>query len=108
VAHVRTDVSEECIASIIRVTRIGEPVFLRSVLRLLVTADVVPSSLIPVTLSYGTAVWCLIKQFKRMDNFTFKSLNRITNPRQNHITRNPQMCRVSPLSDPVDRLREAT
>jgi hypothetical protein len=69
---VRTDVSEECIVSIIRVTRIGELgttlavtsnwsmlwrnimsydiVFLCSMLRLLVTAIVVPSSLILVIL----------------------------------------------------------
>jgi hypothetical protein len=62
VALVRTDVSEEFSASIIRVTRIGElgttlavtsnrHVFLRSVHRLLVTANVVPSSPILVTLS---------------------------------------------------------
>jgi hypothetical protein len=52
VALVRTDVSEERCASIIRVTRIGELdlVFLRSVRRLLVTASVVPSSPILVTL----------------------------------------------------------
>jgi hypothetical protein len=60
VALVRTDVSEERIASVIRVTRIGELgttvavtinlVFLRSVRRLLVTASVVPSSPILVTL----------------------------------------------------------
>jgi hypothetical protein len=57
VALVRTDVSEELSASIIRVTRIGELginlahlVFLRSACRLLVTADVVPSSLILVTM----------------------------------------------------------
>jgi hypothetical protein len=44
VALVRTGVSEEHIASIIRVTRIGElGVFLRSLLRLLVTADVLSS-----------------------------------------------------------------
>jgi hypothetical protein len=47
VALVRTDVSEECIASIIRVTRIA---FLRVVLQLLVTANVVPSSPILLTL----------------------------------------------------------
>jgi hypothetical protein len=59
---VRTDVSKERIASIIRVTRIGELgttlavtnnrncVFLCSVLRLLVTANGVPSSPILVTL----------------------------------------------------------
>jgi hypothetical protein len=46
VALVRTDVSEELNASI-RVTRL---VFLRSVRRLLVTASVVPSSPILVTL----------------------------------------------------------
>jgi hypothetical protein len=59
VALVRTDVSEELIASFIRETRIGELgttlntkylVFLRSVRRLLVTASVVPSSQILVTL----------------------------------------------------------
>jgi hypothetical protein len=48
VALVRTGVSEEFSASIIRVTRIGElgtlGVILRSVRRLLVTASVVPSS----------------------------------------------------------------
>jgi hypothetical protein len=49
VAVVRTDVSEERIASIIRVTRIYV-VFLRSVLRLLVNANVVSSSHILVTL----------------------------------------------------------
>jgi hypothetical protein len=58
-ALVRTDVSEELSASIIRVTRIGE---LRSVRRLLVRANVVPSSSILVTLmmeelsSSGTSV----------------------------------------------------
>jgi hypothetical protein len=65
VALVGTDVSEELSASFIRVTRIGELgttlaltsnrrtlhlVFLRSVHRLLVTASVVPSSPILVTL----------------------------------------------------------
>jgi hypothetical protein len=61
VAPVRTDVSEELSASFIRVTRISELgttlavtsnqlVFLRSVLRLLVTGSVVPSPLILVTL----------------------------------------------------------
>jgi hypothetical protein len=50
VALVRIDVSEECIASIIRVTRIGELLFLRSVLRLLVTANVVSISPILLTL----------------------------------------------------------
>jgi hypothetical protein len=74
VAVVRTDVSEELGSSIIRVTRIGELgitlavknnrltmrrntayfyayyVFLRSVRRLIVTANLVPSSLILVTL----------------------------------------------------------
>jgi hypothetical protein len=45
VSLVRTDVSEKLIASFIRVT-----VFLRSVGRLLVTASVVPSSPILVTL----------------------------------------------------------
>jgi hypothetical protein len=63
VALVRTDVSEELNISFIRVTRIGELgttlalasnrrtlLFLRSVRRLLVTANVVPSSPILVTL----------------------------------------------------------
>jgi hypothetical protein len=69
-ALVRTDVSEQHIASIIRVTRIGElgklaiisnrsklrriadteEIFLRCVLRLLVTVNVIPSSPILVTL----------------------------------------------------------
>jgi hypothetical protein len=59
VAVVRTVVSKERTASIIRVTRFGElgtiaavskNVFLRSVLHLPVIPDVVPSSLILVTL----------------------------------------------------------
>jgi hypothetical protein len=68
VALVRTDVSEELSASFIRVTRIGElgttlavtsnrrtlrrntKIFLHSVLRLLITANVVSSSPILVTL----------------------------------------------------------
>jgi hypothetical protein len=59
VALIRTDVSEELSASFIRVTRIGELgttlavtnlVFLRSVRRLLVTANVVHNSPILVTL----------------------------------------------------------
>jgi hypothetical protein len=63
VALVRTDVSEELSASVIRVTRLGELgttlavtsnrrtlVFLRSLRRLLVRASVVPSSPIVVTL----------------------------------------------------------
>jgi hypothetical protein len=55
VTFVRTDVSEECSASIIRMTRVSElgtlavsshyyVVFLHSVRQLLVTANVVPSS----------------------------------------------------------------
>jgi hypothetical protein len=72
VALVGTDVSEEHCASIIRVTRIDElgttltvtsnSVFLRSVRRLLLTTNVVPSSPILVTLmiealsSYETSV----------------------------------------------------
>jgi hypothetical protein len=53
---VRTDLSEERTSSIIRVTRIGQLVLLaylvllRSVRRLLVTANVVPNSPILVTL----------------------------------------------------------
>jgi hypothetical protein len=50
VVLVRTGVSEELRASVIGVTRIGEQELLRSVCRLLVTAGVVPSSLILVTL----------------------------------------------------------
>jgi hypothetical protein len=55
VALVITNVSEELSASFIRVTRIGElgttlAVFPHSMGRLLVTASVVPSSLILVTL----------------------------------------------------------
>jgi hypothetical protein len=53
VALVRTDVSEELSTTIIRVTRIGElgtTVFLRSVRRLLVTANVFPGTQIVVTL----------------------------------------------------------
>jgi hypothetical protein len=54
VALVRTDVSEELSASFIRVTRIGELETTLAVTsnrsRLLVTASVVPSSLILVTL----------------------------------------------------------
>jgi hypothetical protein len=51
VALVKTDVSEELNASIIRVTRIlSDLVFLHSVRRLLVTANVVASSSILVTL----------------------------------------------------------
>jgi hypothetical protein len=57
VALVRTDVTAELTASFIRVTRVGELgtmlahlVFLRSVRRLLVTASVVPSPQILVTL----------------------------------------------------------
>jgi hypothetical protein len=59
VALVRTDVSEEPIVSIIRVTRIGEVshlIFLRSVRRLLLKANVVPSSQLPVTLMMETLV----------------------------------------------------
>jgi hypothetical protein len=55
VGLVRTDVSEELIASIIRVTRIGELGttyirFLRCVFRLLVTANIVHTPPILVTL----------------------------------------------------------
>jgi hypothetical protein len=53
VALVRTEVSEERSSSIIRVIRIsalGTLVFLRIMRRLLVTANIVPSSLILVTL----------------------------------------------------------
>jgi hypothetical protein len=60
-ALVRTDVSEEVIASVIRVTRIGELGTTlaiinnrRSVHRLLVTANVIPSSPILVNLMMET------------------------------------------------------
>jgi hypothetical protein len=62
VALVRTDVSDELRASIIRVTRIGELVIFLTLRRLLVTATVVPSTPILVTLmlealsSYETSV----------------------------------------------------
>jgi hypothetical protein len=49
VALVRPDVSEELTASIIRVTTIGE-LYLFAACRLLVTANVVPSSPILITL----------------------------------------------------------
>jgi hypothetical protein len=62
-ARVRTDVSDELSASLIRVTRISELgttpavasylVFLRSVCRLLVTASVVPSSPIVTLMKDG-------------------------------------------------------
>jgi hypothetical protein len=61
-ALVKTDVSEEYIASIFRTTRIGEVIFLHSEHRLLVAANVVPSSSFLVTLmmealrSYETSV----------------------------------------------------
>jgi hypothetical protein len=54
VAHVRTDVSEEPIASVIRVARIPKFAFLHSVRQLLVAASVVPSSPILVTLIMET------------------------------------------------------
>jgi hypothetical protein len=43
VGLVRTDVSDECIASILRVTRIGELVFLRSLLQVIINANVIPN-----------------------------------------------------------------
>jgi hypothetical protein len=46
---VRTNVSEELTSSFISLTR-REEIFLRSVIRLIVTASVVPSSLILITL----------------------------------------------------------
>jgi hypothetical protein len=66
VVHVRTDVSEELSASFIRVTRIGElgtTLFLRSVRRLLVTATVVPSSPILVTLMKEALSQSLVVSF---------------------------------------------
>jgi hypothetical protein len=50
VAHVRTDISEERITSIFRVTRIDGLVFHRSVRRLLAATNAVPISPILVTL----------------------------------------------------------
>jgi hypothetical protein len=67
VAFVRTEVSEECIASIIRVTRVGDIVFLCSVLQLLVTADI-PSSLMMEAIHSSEmsiltrATWCNIPE----------------------------------------------
>jgi hypothetical protein len=49
VALVRTEVSEELSVSFIRVARVGHLAFLRRERRLLVTASVVPSSTILVT-----------------------------------------------------------
>jgi hypothetical protein len=87
VALVRADISEECSASIIRVTRIDElettlAVFLRSVLRLLDTDNVVSSSLILVTLmmealsSTGTSV---LTRATRRNMAKDCSLQEITN-----------------------------
>jgi hypothetical protein len=78
VALVRTGVSEDLCASFIRVTRIGEQgttlavtnlVFLRSVRRLLVTASIVPSSPILVTLMKealsSSETWALTRATRR-------------------------------------------
>jgi hypothetical protein len=76
------DVPEECSASIIRVTRIGELgttlgitsnrrtlVFLRSVLWLLITANIVPNSPILVTLMMealsSSETWVLTRATRR-------------------------------------------
>jgi hypothetical protein len=56
VALVTTEDSEERIVSIIRETRIGELVFPRKMNRLLVTANVIPSSPILVSLSSSGAL----------------------------------------------------
>jgi hypothetical protein len=58
VTLVRTDVSEERIASIVRETRIGDRVFIRSVLQFLVTANVFPSSMILFTLTMEATCSC--------------------------------------------------
>jgi hypothetical protein len=50
VAIVRSDVSKDCVASIIRVERM----FLRIMLHLVVTANVIPNSLILQNVSYFT------------------------------------------------------
>jgi hypothetical protein len=73
VAHVRTDVSEELSTSFIRVTRTGELettfVFLCSMRRLLVTAIVIPSSPILVTLMKealsSSETWALTRVTRR-------------------------------------------
>jgi hypothetical protein len=53
VVLVRKDVSEERITSVIRAERISEVLFLHNVLQLLVTGNVVPSSLIVLTPMMG-------------------------------------------------------
>jgi hypothetical protein len=75
VIAVRTDVSEERSSSIIRVTRLDEIeilVFLRSLRRLLVTANVVPSSPIFVTLMME--VLCSLKRrfLQELQGVTFQ------------------------------------
>jgi hypothetical protein len=83
VALVRTDVSEEFIASIIRVTRIRALIFLRSVRRLLVTANVPTSPIlvalmIEATRTYETSF--LHRATRR--NFTDDGRRHITSPLQ--------------------------
>jgi hypothetical protein len=73
VAHLKTNISDECIATISRVTRIGElgptllgSVFFRSMLRLLVTANVVHSSPILVTLMIGDTLLRNVGSYKSL------------------------------------------
>jgi hypothetical protein len=87
VTLVRTDVSEEYIASTIKGTRIDEPgtmlaLFIPSVRPLLVTANVVPSSPSLVTLmmealnSYGTSVLTRATQRNIQEDGIFYSHRR--------------------------------
>jgi hypothetical protein len=81
VALVRTDISEELSASFIRVTRISElgttlaVTFLRSLRRMLVTASVVPSSPILVTLM--------------KDVLSFSETSVLTRPTRRNIQKTP-------------------
>jgi hypothetical protein len=71
-AFVRTDVLEECIASIIRVPRVAELGMSAHVLRLFITANIVPSLPILVVMmeaigSFETSVLTRATQWKDTD-----------------------------------------